>query len=106
MSPPRPGHIVEQADRLRGIIARRASRERTESGDAEGIRRWRKRGSVVEVLVDAEFKFVHEERRENVQHFENAVSELRVVLRPGDQLSGRDSLNRFIGVETDKRSGS
>jgi hypothetical protein len=40
-----------------------------------------------------------------MQNLENAVVELRVVLRLGDQLTGWNGLNRFVRVEAYERSG-
>ena len=99
----RPRHVVQEADRFRWVVRRGSAAKGAEAGYAERIGRGRESRSVIKVLVDSELELVDQPGREHVEHFENAIVELRVVEGFRDQLAGRDCLNGFVRIEPNKR---
>ena len=60
---------------------------------------------MVNVLIDAEFRFIHEGRREDAKQFQHTVLQSRIRLREGVQGACGNGVIRIVRIEPEESRG-
>ena len=101
-----PGHVVDIGEGGSETVGGGVRGQRAEI--RYGNREWNRRDvrGVINILVDAEFGFIDQGRRENVEQLHHAVLELGIGVGQNVERAAGNAIDRFVGAVAQERGGA